>query len=50
MKVSYITNTVCQIHIAATLVANFRDAIYRGRIYRDVTSVAETCRRHVIFI
>ena len=48
-KISYITNTVCHLHIAATRVAIFRDVIYRGKIYGDVTSVAETCRRHIMF-
>lgn len=49
-KVSYITKTVCHLHISATPVAVFRDVIYRGRIYRDITSVAETCGRHTMFI
>jgi len=42
--------TVCNLHIAATLVAIFTDAIYTGRINRDVISVAETCRRCTMFI
>ena len=50
-SVSDITHTVCLLHVAATLVAIFREVIYKGRIYRDVTSVvAATRRRHTIFI
>jgi hypothetical protein len=45
VHIIFIINTVCLLHVSATLVAILREVHYKGRMYRDITEVCEPINR-----
>jgi uncharacterized MnhB-related membrane protein len=41
IKLSYIINTIFILHVSATHVTIFREALLKGLIYRNITEVLE---------